>query len=202
MHETFGGCAFVLAYEFNVSKIYIASSFTLGQFDIGCSDPRTDMALKCAGMSVVHDGYEISRQQKVEYLVSVQKSLGKEIPLRVCSFNTTNCCMCEKCLRTMLEIMAENGKIENFGFHLNEPVDVVMERFLEKDIIDIDEGHLIFWKKVIAILGKNKQTKQEQDLYELLRDYPFEKKKREYLFNYYSKNFFKIVKRKIKERIE
>ena len=198
----FLGCAFVLGYVYGVKTIYISSSYTFGEQVVCVSDPRTDMCLKCAGMSVIHDAYELSRQDKVKYLVESQKNNKIDLPLRVCSFNTRNCCKCEKCLRTMLAIVAEGGSLDDFNLTPEKDLFQTVKNFLKTDILELDHDHIVFWKQIISRMGENIENICEKEVYEFLKDYPFEKKKKEFLLHYYSTNFFEIISRKIKQRLK
>lgn len=107
-----------IAFTHSINTVYIASSFTKGEKATCASDPTIDNNLRFSGTKVFHDGYELTRQDKVAYIV--RESNGIRIPMHVClkqyqdSYN--NCCRCEKCYRTILAILAEGGNPDNFGF--------------------------------------------------------------------------------------
>lgn len=194
----FLGCAVVAGYCFKVQKIYIASSYTFGQEVICASDPRTDNCFKCASMEVIHDGYELSRQEKIRLIVDTQKKERRKIPLRVCSFNAQNCCTCEKCFRTILAIAAENGDLKEFGFDLQKSLLEEVKSFLANTILELDSNHIVFWRDIIARMQENYDYIDEKKVCDYLTEFPFEKKRREYLKHYYLTNFWKILKRKLK----
>ena len=60
----FLGVASIVAYYFRIKTIYIGSSYTFGQAVNCVSDPRIDREFKVASCNVVHDAYELSRQEK------------------------------------------------------------------------------------------------------------------------------------------
>lgn len=113
----------LVAYLRKIGNLYIASSNTENSKLPCASDPTIDNYLRFASCTVVHDGYEFNRQDKIhnicKYLDSVNK---KYIPLRVCwkSNGGENCCECEKCYRTIIEIIAEGKDPNNFGFNLSK----------------------------------------------------------------------------------
>lgn len=114
------GHAAPLAFYYGLDTVYIAASFPesmKGQYTCA-SDPSIDNHVKYGGCSVVHDGYEMARQAKVKYLVSEKEKYNREIKLRVCweSSGGGNCCSCEKCYRTVLEIVSEGGNPNEYGF--------------------------------------------------------------------------------------
>ena len=103
-----------------MKTIYIASTFTInekGKYPCA-SDPDIDNHIAVASCRTVHDGYEFYRQDKVHAICEYRAR--KEIPirLRVCwqSKGGNNCCHCEKCWRTILNIFVEREDPRNYGF--------------------------------------------------------------------------------------
>lgn len=119
------GHAAPIAYALGKSTVYIASSFTAadkGQYTCA-SDPTIDNHVRFCGAHAVHDGYEFTRQDKVDNIVAFSRESGIPIRLRVCweSAGGSNCCHCEKCLRTILAIYAEGADPREFGFDYDDP---------------------------------------------------------------------------------
>lgn len=194
----FLGCAAVVGYHYKVKNLYIASSWTFG-YDMACaSDPRTDTQVSVAGMRTIHDGYELSRQSKIKYLVETQKNLRQKISLRVCSFKEKNCCHCEKCLRTMLALEAEGGRPEDFGFDLSDTFLSTVKHFLNTEILELNARHKVYWDAALERMKDNMENVPDKEVYELLINYPFERERKSFLLKYYRKNFWKILKRKLK----
>lgn len=113
-----------LAYVHGISRVYIASSYTAslwGKYTCA-SDPVIDNEVKYINCSVHHDGYEYTRQDKIRNICKFSEENNINIPLRVCweSKDGKNCCICEKCCRTLLGLYAEKVNPENFGFALKE----------------------------------------------------------------------------------
>lgn len=109
-----------LAYETGAPRTYIASSFYAG--DRGkytcASDPTIDNHFAAGPMNGFHDGYELTRQDKIQTIVDYSLETGSPINLRVCFHvqSGRNCCRCEKCGRTLLGIFAAGGDPRAFGF--------------------------------------------------------------------------------------
>lgn len=117
---SFISIAIPACYYLGIKTIYIASSFTIGDYGRCASYPTTDSEFSYANCgTVIHDGFELSRQDKIKIIVDYQRTIGRPYPLKVCSFKEKNCLYCEKCVRTMLGIIAENGNIRNFGFDVD-----------------------------------------------------------------------------------
>ena len=83
-----------------------------------------------------------------------------------------NCCKCEKCLRTINEILAEGENYKEFGFNItiNEVIKRTQEYFTGKKILT--GGLWWHWqciqKRVKQILAREKTTKE---LNETLKSY-------------------------------
>ena len=193
--------AIVMAYKHNISNIIIGSSCTIGQIKPCNSYITTDSAFKFAlNGNVVHDAFELNRQQKVAVIVNYQKKVQNPYPLKVCSFKDRNCCTCEKCFRTMIEIIAENGDVRNFGFPIEESLISFFPKMLDKHIglWGIDFERTIYWKDTFVRMEENYQNLNEKDFVDWILKYDFDKSHHKSLRNYYRQNFFSILKRKLK----
>ena len=106
------------AWRLGSSSVYIASSFTAGDRYTCASDPSIDNSVRFCGAKVVHDGYELNRQDKIRKIVGWSRENGVRLPLHVCweKPGGENCCHCEKCWRTMLGLYAEGADPKEFGF--------------------------------------------------------------------------------------
>ena len=87
-------------------KIYIPATHTYSQLYPWGSHPLLDPLWSTDQLEVVHDGCEASRLQKCELIARHELALAN---LRVCWQNDEsayNCGRCEKCVRTMLGLLA------------------------------------------------------------------------------------------------
>ena len=190
------GTAAPIAFFEGVNDLYIASSFSVGNTYPCASDPTTDNEFRFANTSVMHDGYELTDQDKAKLVVSYQKRSLSPLPLRVCSWNDHNCCACEKCLRRMLQLNAEGGDPKDFGFSYGTSILDTTQRFLRKEIQFFTGKNIDKWQHIIQRMGENLSESFDKDIYDYLVDYDFEKEKRIGLLRYYYENFFTILKRK------
>lgn len=186
-----------IAYLENVTRLYIASSFSVGNTYPCASDPTTDNEFKFADTAVCHDGYEMTDQDKARLVVNYQAQSGKPLALRVCSWNDHNCCSCEKCLRRMLQLSAEGGDPKNFGFSYNGSLLDVTQLYLKNEVQFFTAKNIDKWQRIITRMGDNYEGIYDKSVYEYLKKFDFVKEKRRGLWRYYYKNFFSIVKRKI-----
>ncbi len=126
------------AYCNQIAKLYIASSFTQAQWGkYTCSsDPVIDNVTKFTGCQVYHDGYEYTRQEKIKNICELKKRNDLTVNIRVCwiSENGENCCRCEKCHRTMLEIYAEGQDPKDYGFEYGDDFNSVISELKKEPI--------------------------------------------------------------------
>lgn len=162
------------------------------------SDPRIDSCIQCAGIKTIHDGYELSRQDKVRLIVEHKISTNKNVFLRVCSFNTKNCCECEKCLRSMLALVAEGAQnLENYGFDLDDTLLNKLISFLDNNAMELNSNHIVFWNDIIHKMAENYEKIHYKEVYEYLKNIDLEKAKKRAIFNHYRRDYKEIIKRKI-----
>ncbi len=113
------GHAAPYAYIKKVGIVYIASSFDNTRENYTCaSDPIIDNHVKFGSSKVVHDAYEITRQNKVKYIVAECIRNNYQFNIHVClrQYQKNNCCECEKCYRTILSFLAEGEEPAKYGF--------------------------------------------------------------------------------------
>ncbi len=129
-----------VAWHESIGTVYIASSFTAKDQYTCASDPTIDSFIRFCGAGVVHDGYDLDRQEKIRRIVNFSKENNQQILMHVCweKRGGDNCCHCEKCWRTMLGLYAEGADPRQYGFSLFEDVD----RFSD----DIERDFHRFWR--------------------------------------------------------
>lgn len=112
------GHAAPVAYLHRWKTVYFASSFTPDNKALCASDPTIDNKLHLVSTRVWHDQYELHRQQKVEHIVTYCRKMGITPILRVCWIVSggINCCVCEKCQRTIFALLAEGENPADYGF--------------------------------------------------------------------------------------
>ncbi|NLO10712.1 MAG: hypothetical protein GX129_12725 [Clostridiales bacterium] len=126
------GHAAPYVYQYNVKTIYIASSFTEEDRSTCASDPSIDNNVRFCGSRVIHDGFEYSRQDKVNRISEYVRRSGAPLNLRVCweSEGGSNCCNCEKCHLTILCLLAGKNDPREYGFsYRNDELANMMKDF-------------------------------------------------------------------------
>jgi hypothetical protein len=117
----FAGLVAPMAQHLEISKFYLASSHSVDFTTPWGSDPRIDNHIRYAGVSFLHDGYEYTRHAKLAALINEIRTKGLKRPtLRVCYVNASNaganCCVCEKCSRTITSLLIEGENPNEYGF--------------------------------------------------------------------------------------
>lgn len=139
-----------LAQKEGYRNVFIASSYTDNIKINWGSTPEIDNNISWANTNVIHDGYELKRQDKLSFIVDFTKKNTFHIKLRVCYSllnNTINCSKCEKCHRTIMGIIVSNANPNNYGFSVTEKVyDEILEKY--KDGFS-SEGVNYFWWEIL-----------------------------------------------------
>ena len=124
--------------------------------------PLIDNAISCAGITVIHDGAELDRLEKIKVIDTVCNKNNIDLPpLRVCwghDKNGGNCCECEKCLRTIHEILAAGYEPHLFGF--DKSIDNVMDftRDYFSEGRQFKAGLAWHWQCIQNYIKKNKEN--------------------------------------------
>ncbi len=126
------------AYLHRLSRMYIASSYSVNDRNYTCaSDPKIDNHVRYCGCQVIHDGYEHTRQDKIRHIVKFVEEKRIPLPLHVCweSQSGENCSHCEKCYRTMFELMLEGANPVEYGFAFREGIGREMKQTLQERLV-------------------------------------------------------------------
>lgn len=190
------------AFKNGVEEIVIASSLTTGLNHLCASNSTTDSEFYYANTGhIIHDGFELNRQDKIHILCEYQKKIGKPYPIRVCSFRDSNCCECEKCFRTVLGIVAEAANPNDFGFYFNGTLKEHWQDVMKRRIalMGFKSERVIHWPHIKRRMKENynKMTLEQQEFVDWFLHYDFQKEKKRALYKYYYANFFGILKRKL-----
>ncbi len=173
------GHAALISYVYGIKFIYIASSYPekmKGKYTCA-SDPAIDNHIHYCGCHTVHDGYELDRQEKVRYLVSQKKDYGRNYDLRVCweSMGGGNCCHCEKCYRTILEIVSEGGNPNECGFLWGDDDIKRCKKDMQHKIIQPKFNIDQFYPSIQEAMEKNKDLIDGYKKYDWLLQMDFNK---------------------------
>lgn len=189
-----------IAWAKGVSNLMIASSFTKDRANVHCgSFITTDSEFKYAvNGSTLHDGFELNRQDKVRILVDYQKKIGTHYFIQACSFNDHNCCECEKCFRTIIELIAENANPEDFGFNIIGSIKRHWEEIINRNVglWGVSKENYYYYH-ARQRMTENYNNIDNKEFVDWFLTFDFIKAKKEGLRRYYRQNFFTILKRKL-----
>ena len=122
-----------LAYIDKIGMLYIAASYTEENKAPTCaSDPSIDNYVKMANCNVHHDQYDLTRMDKVKVVINYSKKTNIFPQLRVCwqSKGGKNCCHCEKCYRTIYEVLSCGVDPNKYGFEFNYKINKEARRYM------------------------------------------------------------------------
>lgn len=146
-----GLCAPIAVSE-QIGTILIPSSHTreLSEYRWG-SHPLIDNEMSWANTKVVHDGYDLSRQKKIRYVLKNYIRNSKRYPpLRVCwsQFRDFNCGKCEKCSRTIAGLVLEKIDPNECGFNIESGFfDFLKQQFIERRF-SLSPGKAFLWRDI------------------------------------------------------
>lgn len=164
-----------VAYLLGITNVYIASSFSeasKGYYTCG-SDPTIDNHVQYGYTKVLHDGYKYTRQDKVCNICRFVKEHDMKVRLRVCYVKDggQNCCCCEKCLRTIFEIISEGGDPNEFGFLWDVAAKQLGKKKLLEDIRIKPNDWKVKWELIQNRMKTQKDVAKE---YEWLTNLSYE----------------------------
>jgi len=202
-----GLCAPLTVTE-RIGTIFIASSHTQELFDYQWgSHPLIDNKVSWANVKVVHDGYELTRQEKIRNILkNYIENTGRYPLLRVCysQFDDFNCNKCEKCSRTITGLVLENIDPNRCGFNIGSDFfDSLKQNLMERKFI-LSLGRVFLWKDIQKYIPKEMSHNLYncKEFFRWLKDFEFSevrqsnldvKKYLAYLFHQMPENMQKAV---------
>lgn len=158
-------------YLNGISTVYIASSNCPEDGPVRCaSNPLTDNHVRFAHARVIHDGFEFSRQDKAHNIVEFVQSTGNNVSLHVCweTRSGANCCHCEKCYRTMANLLAEGADPIDYGFPDTPNTIGDMERYISitcRGMQNLPD----YWPHIQKRILKNRKALRTKPYWEQIR---------------------------------
>jgi len=119
-----GLCAPLTCVE-NIGALLVASSFTREFNYPWGSHPLIENNIRWADIRVVHDGYEMTRQEKIRYILKEYiRKTGNYPILRVCTSRESReaigaKCRCEKCCRSITGLVLEGIDPKKCGLNVD-----------------------------------------------------------------------------------
>lgn len=113
-----GLCA-PLCSQRGIDTLYIAATHSHSFTEPWGSHPTIDNNVRWSGTTAIHDGYELTRQQKVERIAQFIREEDPELTIRTCTHADGaggNCSQCEKCYRTIVGLVIAGIDPRNHGY--------------------------------------------------------------------------------------
>lgn len=174
------GLSAPLTYEKGITKFYIASSHTTDYKLPYGSHPSIDNEMKWGFTKVVHESYELTRQQKVNIIANFIRTDYPTLKIRVCwktGSNGRNCSKCEKCSRTIVGLLLEGLNPNTHGFEVDDDFTWFLKKQFESKEWRLDEAVVFQWKDIQARIPSdiNLLNKQYKELFMWIRTFKFKK---------------------------
>ncbi len=116
------------------------------------SHPSIDNNISWANVKVFHDGYELSRQEKIRYVIkNYIRETGSYPLIRVCTKKITNqfnCSKCEKCYRTIIGLLLGGIDPNKCGFNIDSRTFRFIRQKLIKRKIMLGKDEVFMWKDI------------------------------------------------------
>ncbi|HME18456.1 MAG TPA: hypothetical protein VKF15_01820 [Nitrososphaerales archaeon] len=185
-----GACAPLTATD-SIGTLRIAASRTADFEEPWGSNPEVDEKLAWGETAVIHDSHHISRQEKIESLIApFSQRTHMSIPLRVCGSTkskdrverrTLNCGRCEKCVRTVVGLLAGGVDPKTCCFDMKDFSAQALRRNLEVGAVRLPKSVWDLWYDIQASVKKRNGTDEFTSMYgarpffEWMRDYDIER---------------------------
>lgn len=154
-----------IAYR-NINSLLIASSETGDINFMWGSYKDLDNHIRWGGTRVIHDNHELTRLDKVKKYLVGKKEFYEYIRVCFSQFSILNCSQCEKCSRTILELLSNNISPTECNFKMDQTTLPRIRKRLENffyrhALLSGGESIFEFWKE----MQRNVETDSLVDMY-------------------------------------
>lgn len=142
-----GLCA-PLAFAAGFGDLYIAATHTAEFEEPWGSHPDIDDHVAWAGTSAHHDGYDLSRQEKLERIAEFVDREAPDLTVRSCHESAAggNCNDCEKCARTIVGLLLAGLDPDRHGYDVDEGTFPEIRRRLEAGEWQLGKDERFMWR--------------------------------------------------------
>lgn len=143
-----GLCA-PLTVATGIGQLYMASTQAEGFSHPWGSHPTIDSQVRWAETTADHDGYEITRQDKMGLIADFVREESPDLEVRTCnSGGGDNCSRCEKCCRTAVGFALEGIDPADHGFDVDGETFAYVRDRLESGEWISDENFRFQWHDI------------------------------------------------------
>ncbi|MFC3958315.1 hypothetical protein [Halovivax cerinus] len=143
-----GLCA-PLAYASGMNHLYVAATHWEGIDLAWGSRPDVDDNVRWRGTQCHHDGYELTRQERIDLLAEYAADSSHDLTLQTCNERLSgNCGRCEKCYRTAIGLRLAGLDPNEHGYAFADDDYRIVREAFEQDrwVLGLDERHM--WEDI------------------------------------------------------
>ena len=140
-----------VVYAKGITQHYIGSSHSSNDAAFDGNNEEVINAIGYAGCKFISADANLDRNDKVKKIVEYSNTSGVHFKLQVCwhKENGLNCCHCEKCYRTIMNVLSAHGDPNNFGLTYNTDKMSEIKKFLETTPIKVS-----YWETTQNVFKK------------------------------------------------
>lgn len=133
------------AYAKRIGINMLASSYSKNGKVADANNEALLNAIRFASCKMLSIDGDIDRTDKAKKIIKFAQTEKMPIRLKVCWFRNAggNCSHCEKCYRTILDILVNHADPNEFGFNVQKDTFRSMKEYLEENYVN-----KIYWKEI------------------------------------------------------
>jgi hypothetical protein len=130
--------------------VHIAASHTAAFDQPWGSHPDIDDEVRWTYTEGNHDGFELTRQEKVDLIADFVETENATFPVRTCIHSETgaNCNECEKCYRTMVGMVLAGLDPRQYGYEMGPQTFDEIRRAFEDRAFVLDDHTVFHWRDI------------------------------------------------------
>ena len=171
-----------MLYLKRIGHHYVGSSYAANSFGFDANNKEMNDAIKyaSANFDIVDD--KLERPDKAKKIIQYCESHNLKVEFKVCWYSkaSVNCSHCEKCYRTMLNILNNHADPNNYGFKIDAKGFKKMHRFALYN--RVNEA---FWEANRKIFLEDADYWRKDKNMSWILDIDFNNERRIKLYNYY-----------------
>lgn len=169
-----GLCA-PLAYAEGMSELTMAASYWEGTCLPWGSNPNIVENVGWAGTDCHHDGYEFTRQERLEVIGDYIREEESDLEFRTCSEVTYNCNDCEKCYRTAVGLLIAGLDPNDHGYSLDDESFDDIRRGFEEGEWRVEQDERLMWEDLQKHASRDVDCQSEaaEQFFDWLREAEF-----------------------------
>ena len=165
-----GLCA-PLCYALGVDDLYVAATHWDGIDLEWGSRPDIDDRVRWTGTQCHHDGYERTRQERLELIAEYVRGEAPDLQLQTCNSRMDgNCGRCEKCYRTAVGLRLAGLEPSDHGYPFEDHEYEYLRRSFERGEWILGEDERYMWEDIREYVDEfEPSTQAEREFVEWLR---------------------------------